>query len=321
MGNREAGGMRSDRSAGASWRQTTLYGLVEARQIGTAAAGSGAAAHRVRLADGTTSTLDGDVVCERLSSEHGQRLVLTVERAAHVLSRHMRGKLTGAFLPGMTLTRLLALFCRHWHEPVGFAGEVHKISVSCHRVIGSSATASAKELAELGVLSPSDLRRLAHLKDEVLAVNMHGSRSDRAGLVARANRQWRGRNVRLTERNGIVLPAFIAPPLPARSFVVVFDRSRGAGAGHGRERQILTMQPGRLLCESPSHARYTALRERTECSETAIGQLQRDHETGGALTQRERELLSSYRHALEVWYENGALLPPALRERRPALPA
>jgi hypothetical protein len=278
--------MRPDRWATTSWRQTTIHEVAEAWPTKRATHGGGqAVTYRVRLATGATVELDPDVVCERLSNEHGERIVLTIDRAAHVLVAHMRGKRGGFFQPGMTLTRVLGLFCSHWHQPLGSGERAHKIRVRCDRVIGTSAVVSARELAELGVLSETDLRGLAQLKEEVFAANVSGSARDRAALVARANKRWRGRNVRLTERNGVVLPAFIAPPPPTRSFVIVLDCTRGsAPAPEHNQWRIRTIYPGKLLRDPLAHAGHLPL----------------------------------HRDAFDVWYEHGPLLPAALRPRQPA---
>lgn len=280
--------MRADRSVRASWRQTTIHPLIEARPVekGTTARGERVLAYRVRLADGSTVKLDADVVCERLSNEHGERIVLTTDRAAHILAAHMRGRLGGVFLPGMTLTQSLTLFRRHWHEPLGSGRRTRKIVVPCHRIIGTSSVASARELAERGVLSDADLRRLAQLKEEVFSTNLQGSAHDQAALVERVNRRWRTSNVRLTARTGVVLPAFIAPPPPTQSFVVVLDRNGESSQMPSHQMQIRTFYPGKLLCDPP------------------------------AAGQRERDLLHGYRDAFEVWYEHGRLLPMTLRPRR-----
>lgn len=311
--------MRSDRWVRASWRQATIHKVVGAWPIERDSDGSGRVlAYRVRLADGSTAKLGADVVCERLCNEHGERIVLTVDGAAHVLAAHMRGKLGGVFVPGMTLTRLLGLFSRHWHEPLGHGEQSRKIKVSCNRVVGTGGVVSARELAERGVLSGADLRRLADLKEEVFSANVRGSARDRAALVARVNRRWRASNVRLTERNGVVLPAFIAAPQPTRSFVIVLDRPRGIHSVPVVEKWIRTVYPGKLLCGSPAHARSMTLPSVSDPPAGAtIDELQRRRDSGQALSERERAAVRAYRDAFEVWYDHGPLLPAMLRRGDP----
>lgn len=302
--------MRSDRRVRASWRQATIHGVVQASPLERAADGSGRAlVYQVQLANGSTAKLAADVVCERLSNEHGERIVLTVDRAAHVVAAHMRGQRGGVFLPGMTLTRVLGLFRRHWHEPLGHAGGSRKIKVLCERVVGTSGVASARELAECGVLSDADLRRLASVKEQAFSANVHGSARDRAALVERVNRRWRASNVRLTVRNNVVLPAFIAAPQPTRSFVIVLDQPRAPG----HERRIQTMHPGELLRDPPSDARYSPMpSDSGRPAGATVGDLQRRSDRGDELSDRERRVLGAYRRAFDVWYDHGPLLPLAL---------
>lgn len=305
---------RSGRRVRASWRQATIHAVVHAQPIERAADGSGrVVAYRVRLANGSAAKLGADVVCERLYDEHGERIVLTVDRAAHVLAAHKRGKLGGVFLPGMTPTRVLGLFRRYWHEPLGYGERSHKLMVLCDQVVGTSGVASARELAECGVLGDADLRRLARVKEQVYSANVYGSARDRAALVERVNRRWRGSNVRLSMRNGVVLPAFIAAPQPTRSLVIVLDRRAASGPIHGDEKQIRTLYPGKPLCDSPAHARYGPLIGVTDVPKGAtIGQLHRRRDDGDALSERERSVLRDYRHAFDVWYEHGSLVPTSL---------
>ena len=283
--------------------------MVEAWPAGHAADGSGRAlSYRVRLADGSTTTLDGAVVCERLRNTHGERILLTVDRASHVLARHKRRDVGGAFARGITLTRLLGLFRRHHREPLGYGEQSDKIQVSCDRVVGTSGIVSAQELARLGGLGEDDLERLAQLKEEAFEASVRYAAADRAAFVARVNEEWRNGNVRLRERNGAVLPAFIAEPPPTQSFVVVLDRSRRRLTDD--ERHIRTVYPGELLCDSPAHARYMPLMSVSDLPAGAtIAQLQRIHDAGEALDERELAVLCSYRKAFEVWYEHGSLLP------------
>ena len=51
----------------------------------------------------------------------------SVDWAAHVLARHMRGQPAGVLVPGITLTRVLGLFRRHCHERLGYGEQSHKI--------------------------------------------------------------------------------------------------------------------------------------------------------------------------------------------------
>ncbi len=313
----------SDRWLRASWRQTTIDAVVAARPLERAADGSGRVlSYRVRTADRSLVELDAGAVCERLSNEHHELLLLTVDRAAHVLVRHMRGGLGGAFSPGTTLTDLLGLFCAHCHERLGYGEQSQKITVACDRVVGASGVASARELAARGVIGDEDLKRLAQLKEEVFATNVYGSAIDRAALVAGVNRQWRERNVRLLERNGVVLPAFIAPPQPTRSFVIVLDRPRGLGAVPDDEKRIRTIYPGEPLCDSPAHVRFMPLVSASDLPVgTTIAELQRKHDGGGALSEREQTVVRAHRDAFEVWYEHGPLVRAAragARSRRPS---
>lgn len=304
---------RHDRQVRASWRQTTIHDLVDARPVRCPTDGSPAPAYRVRVASGARLELDADAVCERLSNEHGERIALTVDGAAHVLAAHMRGKRAGAFAAGMTLTRLLELFHRRCHEPLGHGERSHKITVSCARVIGTCGVVSTRELVERGVLSDRDLRQLAYLKQEVLAASLYGSAQDRAALVARANARWRASNVRLTERNGVVLPAFIAAPQPTRSFVIVLDPPRANGPAHD-QRRIHTIYPGRPLCDAPRNPGITPQPGiPDQPPDAAISQRQQARDRGKAPTGRERALLRAYEDAFEVWYEHGPLLPAALQ--------
>lgn len=310
--------MSPDRRVRAKWRQETIHRVVEARPTQRATDGSGRAlAYRVRLADGSTMALDAEVVCERLSNEHGERILLTVDRAAHVLARHKQRNGTGVFARGVTLTRLLGLFRRHHRESLGSGRDSHKIEVSCDRVVGTGGVASVRELAGRGVLSDDDLERLAQLKEETFAANVRYAAADRAAFVERVNADWRDRNVRFRERNGVVLPAFIAEPQPTRSFVVVLDRPRLPGRLPDDEKRIRTVYPGELLCDSPAHARYMPLMSVSDLpAGTTITELQRRHDDGELLGERERTVLRAFRQAFEVWYEHGALLPPWLVPRR-----
>lgn len=307
--------MGTDRRERARWRHETIHSVVEARATERATDGSGRAlAYRVRLADGSTMALNAAEICERVSNEHGERILLTVGRAAHVLARHKRRNGAGVFARGVTLTRLLGLFCRHHREPLGYGEETQKIKVSCDRVVGTSGVASARELAEQGVLSAEDLDRLAQLKEEVFAAGVRYATADRAAFVACVNDEWRDRNVRLVERNGVVLPTFIAKPRPTRSFVVVLDRPRRVSRLCEDEQRIRTVYPGELLCDSPANARYMPLMSVSDLPPgTTIGQLQRSHEAGAELGEREQSVLRDYRQAFEIWYEHGLLSPPGLR--------
>lgn len=305
----------SDGWGRASWRQVTIHAVAAVRPVERAADGSARVrVYRLRTADGSTVELGSDTVCERLSNEHGERILLTVDRAAHVVARHLCGGPSGVFLPGMTVTRLLALVCRHCREPLGYGEQSDKISVHCDRVVGHGGVASARELERRGALSAADLRRLRDVKEEVFAANVHGTAAERTALVARVNAQWRERNVRLLQRSGVVLPAFIAAPRPTRSFVVVLDRPRTLGPAPDDEKRIRTIYPGELLCDSPAHARYMPLLSVSDLPVGAtIGELDRRHARGEALGEREQAVLRSYRDAFEVWYEHGPLLPATRR--------
>jgi hypothetical protein len=308
----------------ASWRQATVHKVVAAWPLVHAGDGSGRAlAYRVRKADGSVIELGADVVCERLSNEHRERIWVTVDRAAHVIGRHMRGDLAGVFAQGITLTRLLALFCRHHRERLGYGEGSRQIKVVCDREIGTGGVVSAARLAQRGVLNDGDLDRLAALKEEVFAANVYGSAEQRSALVARANAQWRERNVRLAQRNGVVLPAFIAAPEPTRSFVVVLDAPRGIGTAADDHKRVRTIYPGELLCDSPAHDRYKPLLSVSELPPGAtIGLLQRKHDNGHTLTEREEQALRGYRRAFDVWYQHGILVPapPGRRAEREGSP-
>lgn len=280
---------RSDRSSRASWRQTTIHAVVGARPIHHDAGGNGQVlAYHLTLANRATIELDADVVCERLANEHRERLLLTVDRGAHILARHMRGQWGGVFLQGVTITGLLDLFRRHYHDRLVQGKHPYKIKVSCDRAVGTSGIASASELARRGLLSDDDRERLSQLKEEVFATNLRGNRADRAALVTRVNREWRDGKVRLLERNGVVLPSFIATPQPTRSFVIVLDRPPGISQPDDRA-QIRTMYPGELLCGAPAPASGTQLAAQAD--------------------------LRAYRQAFEVWYEHGLLIPAQPRPR------
>lgn len=300
----------------ATWRQATIHRVVRASPLTRGGENGRVSVYRVRMADGSRLDLASDVVCERLSNNHGEQISLPLDAAAHVLARHMRGQLGGVFSRGVTLTRLLRLFCAHSHDRLGYGPESAQIRVLCDRVIGTSGMASTLELAQRGVLSADDLERLAELKEEVFVAGVHGTAVDRMRLVARVNQHWADRNIRLVMRNGVVLPAFIARPQPTRSFVVVLDRPRSLVDRTDDQMWIRTLYPGDPLCASPSHARYMPLAVRSQLPVGAtVGQLLQKRDRGEPLSEPEETALRDYRHAFNVWYENAPLVGVAPRRR------
>lgn len=313
--------MSAEHRLPARWWHETIYRVVQAWPSERSADGSGrAVTWQVRLADGSSALLDGGDVCEQVSNEHGERILLTVERAAHVLARHKqhesgeRGR-GGVFAAGVTITRLLRLFRYHHHQALG--QRYGSIQVNCERLVGTSAVVSASEMAERGVLSDADLAQLEQLKEEVFAAGVWYSDAERSAFLERVNEEWRGRNVRLQERNGVLLPVFVAEPQPTRSFVIVLSRARRRDPRHQDASFIRTIYPGELLCPSPANGRFTPLSSVSLLPVgTTIPELYKRRDEGEVLSKREQYALASYRKAFEVWYEHGPLMPAWLVERR-----
>lgn len=315
--------MSAEHRLPARWWHETIHRVVQAWPSERSVDGSGrAVTWRVRLADGSYALLDGDDVCEQVSNEHGERILLTVDRAAHVLARHKqhgsgeRGR-GGVFAAGLTITRLLRLFRYHHHHALGRGGRSSRIQVNCERLIGTNAVVSVPELAERRVLSDADLAQLEQLKEEVFAAGVRYSDAERSAFLNRVNEEWRGRNVRLQERNGVLLPVFIAEPQPTRSFVVVLSRARRRDPRHQDASFIRTIYPGELLCPSPANGRFTPLSSVSLLPVgTTIPELYKRRDEGDVLSKREQYAVASYREAFEVWYEHGPLMPAWLVERR-----
>jgi len=203
----------------------------------------------VHLQDGTVhaGVWAGKTAFElRPTTYDGATIVLTVERAHHILSIHVDGEDSGStFVDGdlHAIMTALSLALPREASTLNYGSEAFKIGFESQ--VGWDNLRSIEDLVADGVITECDQNLLDEYRREIIRQNLKGDTSDKQNLVQRFNRKHSAIFLRLVRAGQVVVPHVVAEPTPTETATLAVS-TRWRYLGRQSLKYIHSYYPSRI---------------------------------------------------------------------------
>ena len=205
----------------------------------------------VTLADGSVKTIDANTPFFVFKNQEGKELTVSAAAAGHIDGLHIHGEEPGSQFDVATIDELMALAASKIPEDVASTPGVSAFSVEMGKSMGLEGIASVAELQAEGVLSEDEVGQLMALKDEVIQLNMKGTKEEKDAFVT--GHVFGKVSFKLI-RGDVLVPCVDT----AKRDTTQLFMAMGPGSSKDDTRKTLyTMAPGRNMPRHPNPGEHT----------------------------------------------------------------
>ena len=204
---------------------------------------------RTTKADGTiVENMDASTPFFTFKDGKGNEMTVSAEAAGHIDSLHIKGTDPGSVFDEPSLEHLFKDAAEKMPPDIAERPGVSAFSVQMGKNMGKEGVAGLYELVSDGVLTEADVEEAMKLKDEVMRLNLEGSKEDKQAFL---DEQSAGKIKFQLVRGDVLVPIVEAPKRSTKELFMVFGPT-----GDPKKKTLYTAAPGRYMPKHPNTGQH-----------------------------------------------------------------